>query len=92
MKFEWDEAKSEANRTKHGISLSEACALWEGPVLVVDSIHPLEDRKLAIGRIAGKPWTVIFTLRGGRIRLISARRSRNEERKAYHEKDNLRQP
>jgi hypothetical protein len=30
VKFEWDEAK---NRIKHGISLAEACVLWDGAVL-----------------------------------------------------------
>ena len=85
MKFEWDEAKSRANREKHGLDLAEACALWDAPVYVLESHHPTETRKLALGTIAGKHWTVIFTLRGGKIRLISARRSRADERKIHDE-------
>jgi uncharacterized DUF497 family protein len=42
---------------------------------------------MAVGKIGGKFWTVIFTMRGETIRLISARRSRENEQNAYHEKD-----
>ena len=85
--FEWDEAKSAANHAKHGITLKAACEMWEGPVYVVESGQPGEPRKLALGRIAGRHWTIIFTLRGGRIRLISARRSRKEERHLHDENE-----
>lgn len=82
MKFEWDAAKSRANFDKHGLDLEGACVLWNGPVYVLDSRHPDEPRKLALGTIDGKHWTVIFTMRGATVRLISARRS---ERKIYDE-------
>ena len=62
--------------------------MWEGSVLELDSSQPGERRKLAIGKIGGKFWTVIFTMRGGVVRIISARRSRDNEKKLYHEKDN----
>ena len=62
--------------------------MWEGPVLELNSNQPGELRKLAIGKIGGKFWTVIFTMRGGVVRIISARRSRENEKKLYHEKDN----
>ena len=88
VKFEWDETKSQTNLEKHDLLLSEAQAMWEGPVLELDSHQPGETRKLAIGKIGGKFWTVIFTLRGDTIRIISARRSRENEKKLYHEKDN----
>ena len=87
MKFEWDEAKSRINREKHGISLAEACVLWDGEYLEAESSHPEETRRLAVGKIGGRFWTVIFTMRGETIRLISARRSRENEKEAYHEKD-----
>ncbi len=86
--FEWDQLKSVVNREKHGISLEEACALWDGPVLEVRSHYSQESRRLAIGRIAGRFWTAVFTWRGKKIRLISVRRSREKERKAYDEKEN----
>lgn len=87
VKFEWDESKNSINLEKHGISLSEASIIWKGPVLELESHHLGEPRKLAIGKIDGKFWTVIFTLRGMTIRMISARRSRDNEKKLYYEKD-----
>jgi len=38
-----------------------------------------EPRWMAIGKIPGRPWSAVFTVRGERIRLISVRPSRNEE-------------
>lgn len=87
MKFEWDEAKNGINRAKHGISLAESCVLWDGKVLEAESAQPGESRKIAVGKIGGKFWTVVFTMRGETIRLISARRSWENEKHAYHEKD-----
>ncbi len=88
MKFEWDQTKSEGNREKHGITFEAARELWDGPILEAQSHHPQESRRIAIGKIGEKHWTAIFTLRGGNIRLISVRRSRAQERKAYDEKEN----
>ena len=85
VNFEWDEAKSLANSAKHGLSLDKARALWNGPVIVLKSRHPGEPRQLALGKIGALHWTIIFTLRGGNIRLISARRSRDNERNFYDE-------
>jgi uncharacterized DUF497 family protein len=87
VKFEWDRSKSESNREKHGISFESARELWDGPILDAQSHYPQESRRIAIGKIGGKHWTAIFTLRGGNIRLISVRRSRAQEREAYDEKE-----
>ena len=82
MEFEFDPAKSAANKDKHGIDFVEAQALWlDGGLEVVLSKSRMsdEERFLAIGRIAGKHWTAICTLRGEAIRIISVRRARKEE-------------
>ena len=86
MYFEFDPSKSRSNGEKHGIDFEEAKALWEDsalleiPLLTID-----EPRFLFIGTIAGKHWSAIATYRGENIRLISVRRSRNEERDIYEE-------
>lgn len=87
VKFEWDETKNQTNLEKHGLLLSEVQAIWKGPVLELESNQSGEPRKLAIGKIGGRFWTVIFTMRGEIVRIISARRSRENEKKLYHEKD-----
>jgi len=83
VRFEWDPNKSANNEAKHGISLAAAAELWDGPVVSIPSVKPGEERHLAIGLIGGRHWTVIFAPRGDHLRLISARRSRNNE-KALH--------
>ena len=88
MEFEWDETKNKINLEKHGLPLSGAQVMWESLVLELESEQAGEARKLAIGKIGGKFWTVNFTLRGETVRLISSRRSRENEKKLYHEKDN----
>ena len=84
MEFEFDDKKSLSNKQKHGIDFNEVQALWEDsdrveiPARTVD-----EDRYLLIGKIAGIHWSVIFTYRREKVRLISARRSRKEELAIY---------
>lgn len=84
--FEFDPAKSAANKAKHGIDFEEAQALWDdGDMVMLPSRHPQEARFLAIGELGAKVWTAIVTLRGDSIRLISARRARQEETHVYEE-------
>lgn len=80
MKFEFDPAKSAANKAKHGIDFVEAKALWLDDGLV-DAPVPSRDepRFLVIGRLHGKVWTAVCTLRGESVRIISVRRARKEE-------------
>jgi hypothetical protein len=82
--FEFDQSKSKSNRDKHGIDFIEAQALWndvnllEIPAKTVD-----EPRYLVIGKIALKHWSAVVTYRNEIIRIISVRRSRDEEVKLY---------
>jgi uncharacterized DUF497 family protein len=86
MRFEFDAAKSKANLAKHGIDFEMAQDLWrdvEG--LLVPSRYLKESRKLLVAQREGKLWTAIFTERGEATRIISVRRSRDNERSAYYE-------
>lgn len=84
MKFEYDQYKSASNKRKHGLDFQEAQALWEDERLL---ILPLrfedEPRQACIGKLHGKHWTAIMTCRKGVVRLISVRRSHNDEVEAY---------
>ena len=78
--FEFDAAKSESNRTKHGIDFDEAQGLWGDPMLLeIPAKTEDEPRYLVIGLIDGKHWSAVITYRGENIRLISVRRARKEE-------------
>ncbi len=86
MQFEFDPAKSVSNKAKHGIDFVEAQALWQDGSWA-ESLSQVnlgaESRFLAIGRIQGRHWTAICTLRGEAVRIISVRRSRKEEVEYY---------
>jgi uncharacterized DUF497 family protein len=84
MEFEWDEEKRRANLAKHGVDFLRARALFDGrTVLVVSSRRSEEERFATTGEIDGRCYTVIWTMRDGVIRLISARRARDGEQRAY---------
>ena len=85
MNFEWDPAKKEANLEKHGIDFQGVQSIWDGTVVTFQSAqhHHGEVRYLAIGLYQGREIAVVFTRRDDRIRLISARRARKNEREIY---------
>jgi uncharacterized DUF497 family protein len=84
MKFEFDPNKSSSNKSKHGIDFVEGQALWndserlELPARTVD-----EPRYILIGKISGKHWSAVFTIRSDKIRIISVRRAHTKEIDAY---------
>lgn len=81
--FEWDERKSEANLIKHGILFDDASDIFYGPVILYPSDRKNEERWVAVGALENKLIAVIFTRRAGAIRIISARRARKHEERAY---------
>jgi uncharacterized DUF497 family protein len=86
MEFEFDPAKSDANRTKHGIDFVQAQELWKDLyALQIQAKSDTEPRFALIARLEEKVWSVFFTERDSKIRIISARRSRPNEEDLYHE-------
>ena len=83
--FEWDEAKRAAALEKHGIDFLDATRIFAGSVLRARSAFEGEDRWIAIGLLDGLEIAVIYTLREGTCRIITARRARTNERRRYHE-------
>ena len=85
MIFEYDEQKSNINKSKHGIDFKEAQKLWEDPYSfeLPSPQSEDEDRFLILGQIKSKNYTAIITYRNKNIRIISVRRSREKETKLY---------
>ncbi|MBN1948014.1 MAG: BrnT family toxin [Bradymonadales bacterium] len=84
MEFEFDEAKSAANKAKHGIDFVEAQLLWLDSMLIEIPARTVdESRTLVVGVIANVHWSAVVTYREERIRIISVRRSRREEVEIY---------
>jgi uncharacterized protein len=87
--FEWDRNKAARNLAAHGISFEVACEVFEDRHAIErpdDREDYGEDRVNITGTVKGRLLTVTYTLRGFRIRLISARMAEPYERRWYHEK------
>ena len=81
MEFEWDPHKARTNLRKHRIDFAEAATVFEDyhSVTIVEE-DPNEQRYATIGTDAlGRTLVVIYTVRAGRIRIISARRATRRE-------------
>jgi uncharacterized DUF497 family protein len=84
MEFEFDPAKSNSNKKKHGIDFNEAQALWNDADFIQIPLKTSDEpRFLVIGRISEKHWSAIITYRNEKVRIISVRRSRQEEVEIY---------
>ena len=85
MRFEWDDAKEEANIAKHEIDFDTAIDLFDGrTVIETQSAYPEEERWQRTGIVDERFVTVIWTRRGEVIRIISARRARTNEKRDYY--------
>jgi hypothetical protein len=87
LEFEWDEAKARTNLKKHRVSFLTGAAVFSNERL--ERIDDREDygelRWVALGRVDGDVYRVVFTRRGeDRIRLISAQKASKDEREIYY--------
>lgn len=86
--FEWDAGNRAKNR-KHGVDPVDVEAMFRCPTVlagrIVEPAHD-EPRWLVLGQSAeGRRLARVFTRRGDRIRAISCRAMRDQERKVYEE-------
>ena len=85
LRFEWDPAKSDANRRKHGVTFDEAATVFldEHALLIADPDHSdSEDRFILLGvSVALRILVVCHCDRadGDVIRIISARKATTAE-------------
>jgi uncharacterized DUF497 family protein len=90
--FEWDENKANANVIKHGVSFEEAAGVFADPsaVIFADGAHSDKElREILIGHSReGRLVLVCFTERGRAVRIISARRANQRERRDYEQHTN----
>jgi uncharacterized protein len=84
---EWDPEKAESNYRKHRVLFSEACTVFDDPLMLVweDAGHSVgELRCIAVGHsVETRLLVVAYTERLDTIRIISAREATRQERKAY---------
>ena len=87
LKFVWDSEKAEKNYKKHNVLFKVAARVFLDDYRIddYDELHSDdEERNKIIGRVE-KILTVIYTERGDRNRLISARHATKEEEEEYYE-------
>jgi uncharacterized DUF497 family protein len=82
---EWDAKKAAANLQKHGVDFADAATvLHDEQAVTVRDDEGGEERYVTIGMDAlGNVLVVVYTWRGDRPRLISARRAEARERGEY---------
>jgi uncharacterized DUF497 family protein len=83
--FEFDPAKNAANLFKHGVAFAEAATCFQDQhaLVIADAVEG-EARWTLLGiSDRGRLLTVVFTLRGERPRLISARKATARERGSH---------
>jgi uncharacterized DUF497 family protein len=86
MRFEFDPEKDDANRGKHGVSLSFGTRVFEdADYLLIPTFREEdgEDRHKVIGMVDGKSWTAVHVRHGDTVPFISVRRSNDGEEKQY---------
>jgi uncharacterized DUF497 family protein len=85
MTYDWDPAKAITNLRKHSVDFADAATVFaDDYALTIPDDYPDEERFVTIGMDAlGRILVVVFTWRGQRIRIISARKAESHERKQY---------
>ena len=85
--FAWDATKAASNARKHGVQFADAVAALEDErAFTVPDDSYGEKRWVTIGMDAvGRVLVVAYTLRGEKIRIISARRATPRESRQYGE-------
>ena len=90
FEFEWDKGNSRKSLTKHGVTTDDVESVFSLKLAVPigRQISPAvdEERLCVVGPSReSRLLSVVFTLREGRVRTISARLASRKERKLYEE-------
>ncbi len=87
LRFEWDENKARHNIEKHGISFEEAATVLGDPLslTIEDPSHSQDEQRfVTVGEsVRGELVVVIHADRAGVIRIISARKATQREKRDY---------
>ena len=89
MNFEWDPVKAQTNRRKHRVTFEEAATVYGDALALTypDPDHSFsEQRFITVGMSGAKRLLIVaHAERGESIRIISARKATQRERKQYEE-------
>jgi len=84
MEFEWDSEKRSLNLGKHGLDFRDAHRLFDGrPLYTYPSPRDGEVRFVSVGLVEHRLIAVVWLQRDRVTRIISMRRARDGEKRAY---------
>jgi uncharacterized DUF497 family protein len=83
--YEWEPAKAAANYGKHRIDFADAVGVFEDDrAITIEDTSSEEERFKTLGSdFLGRVLVVVYSYRGDRIRLISARKATAPQRNLY---------
>ena len=87
LDFVWDDAKAAANFRKHGVTFEQAAYAFRDPFAVEwidESVVYGEERVILLAMSGGQILSIVYTARGERLRIISARRATKHEKDHYY--------
>jgi uncharacterized DUF497 family protein len=85
--FEWDDRKAARNARDHGVTFEQARAAFHDPDNIEeDDADPDEERFSRLCRLDQDVFMVVYTERGNRIRIISARPANKHEQRTYFQR------
>ena len=85
MEFEWDPRKAASNLRKHGIDFADAATVLYDDLAVTAADEERDEEQFVTIRMdaLGRLLVVVYTWRGDRVCLISARRATPLDRRQY---------
>ena len=85
--FEWDDAKNKINKIKHGINFKTAAKVFNDPYRLEeeDYEHSIDESRWQVTGLVDDVLFVVYTLRGEKTRLISAREATQLEKEDYYD-------
>ena len=84
--IEWDDNKAAINRKKHGITFEKAAEIFLDDYRIeeIDEEHSGDEERIRVIGIVEKVLVVIYTERGEKYRIISARLADKGEKRRYY--------
>ena len=85
MELEWDEDKRRRTLSERGLDFADVARVaWDAAIVIPDRRHDYgELRETMMALLDDRLVIVAYTMRGGRMRIISMRKGNARERKLY---------
>jgi len=86
MRYLWDEAKRQANLSKHGLDLADAEKVFAGPLVLFEDGREEygEQRMIGIGLLETLVVLIVHVESDDRIRIISMRKAESDETDLFY--------